>query len=362
MTVLVFAKAITYFRGNRVVELDDLRQILPFVLHDKLQPDPDAPFFEAAGNAVLRIDRVSWIRRLFDLACAEYDRLNLDHDDPVGVLDLEFSQGLEGLKEADVRARLVKIERLLAEWSKGRKLYGNLFDDVLKLKYLHQRYTNYLRWLTYKKRTHDARRQLRRFAEILAAKRGRFNAQFAEARRYRPRLDQQDFADTQHTTVAGPVGHRGCGTRSGHRRGRGHCSTTCRSTSWAANSWARTRALPGHRRGLVAVIAGLGPHNRLAERPVVFRGAITTPCTTCPRNPARAHAAWDRQHGRPRPACRDVLGCTSRPGGGLARHGRLFPVGRTGALPAPLDLAWRSVALGAAKSRIGWPGTRPCPG
>jgi MoxR-like ATPase len=122
--------------------------MLPFVLHDKLQPDPDAPFFEAAGNAVLRIDRVTWIRRLFDLACAEYDRLNLDHDDPVAVLDAEFSQGLEGLKEQDVRGRLVRIERLLADWSKGRKLYGNLFDDVLKLKYLHQRYTNYLRWLT----------------------------------------------------------------------------------------------------------------------------------------------------------------------------------------------------------------------
>jgi hypothetical protein len=25
-----------------------------------------------------------------------------------------------------------------------------MFDDVLKLKYLHQRYTNYLRWLEWK--------------------------------------------------------------------------------------------------------------------------------------------------------------------------------------------------------------------
>jgi MoxR-like ATPase len=149
MTVLVFAKALTYFRGQRAVELEDLRQILPFVLHDKLQPDPDAPFFEAPGNAVLRIDRISWLRRLFDLACAEFDRLNLDHDDPVAAMDAQFSLGLEGLDEGMVRARLVKIERVLAEWSKGRKLYGNLFDDVLKLKYLHQRYTNYLRWLKY---------------------------------------------------------------------------------------------------------------------------------------------------------------------------------------------------------------------
>ena len=39
---------------------------------------------------------------------------------------------------------------LLGEWSKGRKLYGHMYDDIVKLKYLHQRYTNYLRWLRWK--------------------------------------------------------------------------------------------------------------------------------------------------------------------------------------------------------------------
>jgi MoxR-like ATPase len=65
-------------------------------------------------------------------------------------LQAEFEKGLDGVTEKEVRARLVKIERLLAEWSKGRKLYGHLFDDLLKLKYLHQRYTNYLKWLKWK--------------------------------------------------------------------------------------------------------------------------------------------------------------------------------------------------------------------
>ena len=36
MTLLIYAKALAYFRGNRIVELEDVRQILPFVLHDKL--------------------------------------------------------------------------------------------------------------------------------------------------------------------------------------------------------------------------------------------------------------------------------------------------------------------------------------
>ena len=70
-----------------------------------------------------------------------------DRSDPVLPLEAEFERGLEGVTEAETRARLVKIERAIAELSKGRKLYGHLFDDLLVLKYLHQRYTNYLRWL-----------------------------------------------------------------------------------------------------------------------------------------------------------------------------------------------------------------------
>ncbi len=147
MTLILYAKAIAYFRGNRVVELDDMRQILPFVLSDKLAADADAPFFDAPGHGAFRTDRVAWLRKLFDLSCADYDRLNLDRDDPVGALAAELKRGLDGVAAGDVRTQLVKIERLITEWSKGRKLYGHLYDDLLKLKYLHQRYTNYLRWL-----------------------------------------------------------------------------------------------------------------------------------------------------------------------------------------------------------------------
>jgi MoxR-like ATPase len=65
----------------------------------------------------------------------------------VAVLDAEFALGRDGVSEAETRARLARIERLLGEWSAGRKLYGPMFDDVIKLKYLHQRYTNHLAWL-----------------------------------------------------------------------------------------------------------------------------------------------------------------------------------------------------------------------
>lgn len=147
MTLLIYAKAMAWFRGNAEIELEDLRQVLPFVLHDKLQPDLDAPFFALPEHAAFRTDRLSWLRHLFDLSNAEYDRLDLDRSDPVGELSTEFAQGLDGLSERDTRARLSKIEHLIEQHAAGRKLYGPLYDDLLKLKYLHQRYTNYLTWL-----------------------------------------------------------------------------------------------------------------------------------------------------------------------------------------------------------------------
>jgi hypothetical protein len=150
-SVLHYAKALAYFRDRDEVGLDDLRAVLPYVLHDKLNADDTNPAFDEPGNQAYRTDRVSWIRHLFDRACAEYDRLDLDVHDPVGDLLAEFADGLDGLDEQTVTARLAKIEGLLTEWSAGRKLYGHVYDDALALKYLHQRYVNYRTWLRWKR-------------------------------------------------------------------------------------------------------------------------------------------------------------------------------------------------------------------
>jgi MoxR-like ATPase len=147
MSLIHYAKAMAFFRGNPAVELEDVRQVLPFVLQDKLVADVDAPFFDAPGNGWFRTDRIGWLRRLFDMSSADYDRIGLDRDDPVGSLADEMRAGLEGLDEPTVRARLARIERVITDHGKGAKLYGHLYDDLIQLKYLHQRYTNYLRWL-----------------------------------------------------------------------------------------------------------------------------------------------------------------------------------------------------------------------
>ena len=150
MTILIFVKALTYFRGERVVTLEDVRNIIPFVLHDKLVQNSETNFFDQEGNGIYRVDKINWIRKLFDLSCAEYDKLGLDKKDPVKELGDKFNKGLDSMSKNEVEAEMIKIERLMEELVKNRKFHGYMFDDILKLKYLYQRYSNYLRWIKWK--------------------------------------------------------------------------------------------------------------------------------------------------------------------------------------------------------------------
>lgn len=65
-SVLRFAKALAWFRGSHRVSEDDIRQILPWVLHERLHPNPMSSFFQKPGNQFYLIDRLSWIRQLHD--------------------------------------------------------------------------------------------------------------------------------------------------------------------------------------------------------------------------------------------------------------------------------------------------------
>ncbi|MGV8042051.1 MAG: AAA family ATPase [Thermoanaerobaculaceae bacterium] len=151
LTLLTYVKALAWFRGVREAAVEDVRQVVPWVLHDKLLQNPTSPYFDQTGNDIYRIDRIAWLRRAFDLACEEYARLDLDAGDPLAALDDEFDRGLDGVPEAEVRRRLGAIETLLAKWAKATKLYAHVHADVLKLKYYHQRYSNYLAWLRWRK-------------------------------------------------------------------------------------------------------------------------------------------------------------------------------------------------------------------
>jgi MoxR-like ATPase len=145
-TCLHFAKALACFRGHPAVEVEDLRQIVPWVLHEKLVPNGRSPFFESKTSRGLLQDRVAWIRNMFDTAMEQHGR----HEPirkRVRALREELDQGLQGVPAKSVHERLARVSRLIEELVKKHELSGPVYEDVIHLKSMYSRYLNYQHWL-----------------------------------------------------------------------------------------------------------------------------------------------------------------------------------------------------------------------
>jgi MoxR-like ATPase len=145
-TALHYAKAIAYFRGNRAVEVEDLRQVVPWVLHDKLQPNTRSPYFQADRNGQYLKDRVAWIRQMLDTSLEQFERHEPIRKEVRGFRD-ELDQGLAGVDLKTVEARRGKVSQLLQRLIKKSELSGPVYEDLLQLKAIYSRYQNYEQWL-----------------------------------------------------------------------------------------------------------------------------------------------------------------------------------------------------------------------
>lgn len=145
-TLVMFSKAMAWFRGAEEVSVADVAAMVPFVLHGKLVPNLAHPRFQPGSESELATDASSWLSNMFASSTALFDRLDLDHGDPVEALLAEFAQGLDGLTQVEASRRITAVESRIKEIADTRKLYGRHFDDLTTLKYLHQRYTAYVRW------------------------------------------------------------------------------------------------------------------------------------------------------------------------------------------------------------------------
>lgn len=145
-TLILYAKAIAWFRGADAVTVEDVAAVLPFVLRGKLLPNPTHPRFDIGVEHELSTDLISWLADLFTQSNRQYQALGRDTNDPVGVLLAQFDEGLDGLTTVEASRRLTEIEARLRAMAATGKLYGHDFDDLTTLKYLHQRYTAYEKW------------------------------------------------------------------------------------------------------------------------------------------------------------------------------------------------------------------------
>ena len=147
MTLLTFSKALAFFRGAAEVTVEDVRQILPYTLHEKLEPNRRGDFFaEGTGQGFLR-DKVPWIRQMWDLSMSQYDAAGRDRKNPGAALLAELEAGLEGVGLKTVTARMRVVEQEIAALCAGGELSAPVYEDLIRLKYIYMRYQNYLRWL-----------------------------------------------------------------------------------------------------------------------------------------------------------------------------------------------------------------------
>jgi MoxR-like ATPase len=138
-TLILFAKALAYFRGAAAVSTEDVRQILPWILHEKLRPNPASLFFQRTENHPLVTDRATWIRAMFDQAqtqLAAYAKVR----PPVAQMKAEAEADTSGLRRGDIEKRLRAIEQAIETTMKRSELNGPVYEDLVVLKSLHARY------------------------------------------------------------------------------------------------------------------------------------------------------------------------------------------------------------------------------
>jgi len=146
MTLLSYAKALAYFRASTEVQPEDVRQLAPFVLHEKLTPNRQSSFF-TKGRELLLTDKTAWIRAMFDLSMDQYDNLRPGDESVVEDLLVQAEAGLEDQPAGDIRKRIARIRQTIQAYQRGGELSAPVYSDLAILKSLYLRYQGYLEWL-----------------------------------------------------------------------------------------------------------------------------------------------------------------------------------------------------------------------
>lgn len=149
-TILDLAKSMAYLRTGGAtpeVTIQDLRQVIPFALHEKITPNASGDFFQIDSNRPLLSDKIAWIRRMFDQALGAYDQLDRDRVDPARELADELDRGLEGVPAKTIEERMKQVQALIQKATKQGELAPYVYEDLIRLKSIYMRYQNQLLWL-----------------------------------------------------------------------------------------------------------------------------------------------------------------------------------------------------------------------
>jgi hypothetical protein len=141
-TLIHYAKALAWFRGHDAVALEDLRTLLPWVMHDKLQANPQSSFFQKPENSVYVVDRVSWIRQLFDKAVTQHAASAPSRKPTLELQQVVSGSVLGALSPAELKQQMTRIQKRMEEVLSRSEMNGVTHADLVLLKDLYVRCQN----------------------------------------------------------------------------------------------------------------------------------------------------------------------------------------------------------------------------
>jgi MoxR-like ATPase len=136
--LLHFAQALAWFRGRAEVGAEDVRALLPWVLHDKLRVNPQSAFFQRPENHVYLSDRVSWLVQLFDRAVAQHAAYAPGRG-PTAELERACAGGFAAVTTVELRRLLERIRDRLEQVLRENEANGAVHADLILLKDLYVR-------------------------------------------------------------------------------------------------------------------------------------------------------------------------------------------------------------------------------
>jgi len=137
-TIIHYAKALAFFRRQKTVSNEDVRQILPWVLHEKLKPNPQSDFFQKTDNLIYQTDKISWIRQLFDHALTQYAAYQPLRQ-PIIELQTQTDQ-LAQLPPSQLKQQIQMVRQQMEELLTKHELNAPVHNDLILLKHLHVQY------------------------------------------------------------------------------------------------------------------------------------------------------------------------------------------------------------------------------
>jgi MoxR-like ATPase len=135
-SLIRYAKALAYFRQKREATIEDFAAMMPWVLNEKVRPNPSSAFFQEIDNAHFLIDQISWINQAFTLFGRQYSQYRASHPDVVG-FRRKLENPLAKLTTTERAELCDRIEDAIATLLSNNEMNGFVHSDLVLLKNMH---------------------------------------------------------------------------------------------------------------------------------------------------------------------------------------------------------------------------------